>query len=295
MISAHSAPLDVRIPTADGLNLLGWHWKTANPRGLLVVAHGFGEHGGCYRHVAEALGPESRMDVLSPDLRGHGRSPGKRGVVRDFSELVSDLFSAVQWIQSERPNLPTFLLSHSNGGLVALRLAMDPVKSKTLAGLIASNPALQVSTPVPRYKLWLGRILYWLAPEMTLGAKLNADILTHDPAIRLDHMTDPLRHSRISAPLFFGMLDAGRFVVRHADQITLPLLLILSGQDQVIDPIASQLAFDKFASADKSLAFFPDMLHEPLNEIDREQVFGEIIPWLNARIALVDGTVRNQV
>ena len=157
MLTTQSPPSDVSIPTPDGLVLRGWHWARPNPRGVVVVSHGFGEHGGCYRHVAEALGPALEVDFVAPDLRGHGRSPGRRGVVGRYEELTSDLRAVLAWAESERPGLPRFVLGHSNGGQVALRLALEDGDGP--AGLILSNPSLQVVVPVPRYKLRIGRFL----------------------------------------------------------------------------------------------------------------------------------------
>src|SRR5690349_18953151 len=97
MVEAQSPPCDVSIPSEDGTTLRGWHWRRPDPRGVLVIAHGFGEHGGTYRHVVEALGPPLELDVVAPDLRGHGRSPGRRGVVRRYGDLVSDVRAALYW------------------------------------------------------------------------------------------------------------------------------------------------------------------------------------------------------
>src|SRR3954463_2709603 len=125
MLTAQGTPRDVTLSTGDGNALRAWYWTRRSPRAALVVAHGFGEHGGCYRHVAEALGPALEIDILAPDFRGHGRSPGRRGVIRRYAELVSDLRGALDWVARSRPGLPRFVLGHSNGGQVALRVALD--------------------------------------------------------------------------------------------------------------------------------------------------------------------------
>jgi alpha-beta hydrolase superfamily lysophospholipase len=282
MITTQSPPRDVVIPTPDGLSLRGWHWTRPSPRGLLIIAHGFGEHGGCYRHVAEALSPALEMDIVSPDLRGHGRSPGRRGVVGRYEDLISDLHAAILWARDARPGLPSYILAHSNGGQLALRLALESDAAPD--GLIVSNPSLKLATRVARPKLLIGQVLRRFAPAVTLGAKLNAEILTSDPAMKREHETDPLRHSRISAPLYFGMVEGGRLVSARAQEIELPLLMILGGLDQVIDPEESRLVFERFSSADKTLRIFPEMLHEPLNDVGREQVFADIISWLDPRL-----------
>ena len=40
----------------------------------MIVSHGFAEHGGCYRRVAEVLGTRLELDVIAVDYRGHGRA-----------------------------------------------------------------------------------------------------------------------------------------------------------------------------------------------------------------------------
>ncbi|WP_406701030.1 lysophospholipase [Singulisphaera sp. Ch08] len=282
MMTTQSPPRDVVIPTPDGLSLRGWHWTRPNPRGILVIAHGFGEHGGCYRHVADALGPALELDILSPDLRGHGRSPGPRGVVSRYEDLISDLYAAVVWARQVQPGLPTYILGHSNGGQLTLRLALEP--DAALDGVVVINPSIKLATHVAYHKLLIGRFLRQFAPSVTLGAKLNTEILTSDPAMKREHQTDPLRHSRISAPLFFGMVEGGQLLAEHAGEFTLPLLMILGGLDQVIAPEPSRLVFERIASDDKTLLMYPKMLHEPLNEVGREQVFADIISWLSPRL-----------
>jgi alpha-beta hydrolase superfamily lysophospholipase len=282
-----SPPRDVTIRSADGTELRGWLWTRRAPRGVLVIAHGFGEHGGCYRHVAEVLGPALEVDVLSFDQRGHGRSPGRRGVVRHFDHLIADVRAGVAWASERYPALPRFLLGHSNGGLLSLILLVrqphDP-DAGPLSGLIVSNPAIQIVTPISRPKLLVGRLLLHGAPWVTLGGKLDPTLLTRDPASQREHTTDPLRHSRISPPLFFGMEAAGRAVAEGAAAVTLPVLMLLGGADPVIDAVTSQRVFERLGSPDRTLKLYPEMLHEPLNEVGRERVLADIEEWLGARI-----------
>jgi len=290
MITAQSPPRDVLIPSADGTVLRGWYWTRPEPRGVLVIAHGFGEHGGCYRHVAEVLGPALDLDILAPDQRGHGRSAGRRGIVRRYGELLADVRAALDWTARDQPPLPRFLLGHSNGGLLAMVLMLDSDQagmSADLAGVIVSNPSLQIVTPIPTLKRALGRFLLHAAPWVTLPGKLDPALLTRDPAMQREHQVDPLRHSRISPPLFFGMDEAGPRVIRDAGAITRPILMLLGGSDPVIDPAASTRAFERLGSADKTLKVYPEMLHEPLNELGREQVFADVEGWLRPRLERV--------
>jgi alpha-beta hydrolase superfamily lysophospholipase len=279
----------VEIDAPGGLALRGWYWPRPAPRGVLVIAHGFGEHAGCYAHVAEALGPALELDVVAVDQRGHGRSPGRRGVVRHYMDLAADVETSLAWAASGRPGLPRYLLGHSNGGLLALALALTRWQNGTCinepVGLIVSNPALRIATPVPAAKLLLGRILNRVAPWVTLPGYIDAAQMTRDPEFQRAHETDPLRHSRISAPLYFGMSSWGETVNASAAGITLPVLMLLGGADPVIDAETSRRFFERLASADKTLHYYPPMLHEPLNELQRAQVFADIEAWLRPRLA----------
>ena len=66
----------------DGVRLSGFISAPEKPKAVMSLVHGFGEH--CMRYVpmAEDLNAQG-IAVVAIDLRGHGRSEGKRGVCRD--------------------------------------------------------------------------------------------------------------------------------------------------------------------------------------------------------------------
>ena len=273
---------DLVLTASDGATLLARLWSGPKPRGVLLIAHGFGEHGGSYRHVAEALVRSPGVDVLAFDFRGHGRSGGRRGVVRRHADLTLDLAAAVAWAKAERPGLPRFVLGHSNGGLVAIGAVLG--RDLGLAGLILSNPSLRLTADAPAWKLMVGRVLLRLAPWVTLDAGISDSDLTHDPEALAAIVVDPLRHSRISPPFFFGMTAAGPEALARAGEIRLPTLVILGESDPITDPAAGRHFFDRLASPDKALEAYPEMRHEPLNEVGREAVIGDIGRWIGERL-----------
>jgi alpha-beta hydrolase superfamily lysophospholipase len=282
MARSPSAVREIEVRAADGVMLKGRWWPRAEPRGAVIVAHGFGEHGGTYRHVAGALGTALDLEVIAVDFRGHGLSPGRRGVVRRYEELTGDLRSVWEWAARRNPDLPRFLLGHSNGGQVALRLALEG--QARIDGMIVSNPALRLAMSIPPHKLRLGKLLLRYAPWMSLSGQIPADRLTRDPDMQREHRTDPLRHNRMSAPLFFGMLNGGEMLMARAGEIQTSILMLVGGQDPVVDPAGARELFDRLGSEDKTLLLYPKMLHEPFHEVGREQVLDDLVRWIEPRL-----------
>jgi alpha-beta hydrolase superfamily lysophospholipase len=273
---------EIEVLAPDELALRGRWWYREQPRGVVVVSHGFGEYGGIYHRVAAALGNALALDVIAVDYRGHGRSEGHRGVVRRYEDLVGDLQNVLDWVGRNAAPGPRFLLAHSNGGQVALRLLLqDP---QDVSGVIVTNPALKVVLPVSPVKRLIGRFLLKFAPAVTLKGELRPELLTSDPVIQREHLTDSLHHSRMSAPLYFGMIEGGEMLRARAGAIRTPILILVGGRDHVIDPSAAHEFYERLGSADKTLLVYPEMLHEPLNELGRQRVFDDIIGWLGTRL-----------
>jgi lysophospholipase len=203
-------------------------------------------------------------------------------MVNRYEDLCDDLRAAVAWAARERPGLTRFALGHSNGGQVVLRSILEG--GLDVAGVVLSNPALRVASPIPRWKLGVGRALRRFAPGVTLRTDIDLATLTRDPAMIAARRDDPLRHSRVNGPLFFGLVEGGATIHRRAAEIAAPILLVLGESDPIIDAAFSSEVFDRLGSADKTRVTFPEALHEPLNDLDRGAVLDAIGRWLAARL-----------
>jgi alpha-beta hydrolase superfamily lysophospholipase len=269
-------------PAEDGTPLAARVWRKEGSRGVLVVAHGVGEHAGCYDTLGGTFLRPAGADVVAFDFRGHGRSPGRRGVVRHYDDLLGDLRAALRWAAREWEGRPVFLLGHSNGGQVAARVAAAP--PVPLSGLILSNPALGLRVDVPRWKLRLGRILQRVAPGVTLPTGLDDAQMTAHPVEIAIRRADPLRHDRISPPLFFGMLEGAPRALADAGRLELPILLILGGSDPVTDPAAARAFLDRVASADRMVKTYEEMRHEPFHEVGCGDPLRAVATWVRDRL-----------
>jgi lysophospholipase len=80
------------------------------------------------------------------------------------------------------------------------------------------------------------------------------------------------------------MVAGGEMLVARAGELRLSILLLIGGQDPVINPQATREFHERVGSDDKTLLISPKMLHEPFNELGREQVFDDLSRWLAQRI-----------
>lgn len=269
------------IPTADGLTLRGTRWRldtSAAPSHVVIIAHGLGEYHERYAKLAEVLAKEAGSDVVAFDFRGHGRSPGRRGVVRRYEDFQRDWDGAAAWVRDRYPQAPIIALGHSNGGLIVLQWALNHPGG--VDGIVLSNPMLRLAVSAPRWKIALGRLLLTVAPWITLATPLRPDHLSRDPQIQSHVRDDPHVHNRISPPLYFGMIEAGREAEARFGEIPAPILLLLSGADPIVDHQAALAAFERSANPRKTLILLPEAVHELFQDLERDRVMSETAAWV---------------
>ena len=271
--------LSEQFAAADGLLLTRQVWRPEEgTTAVLALLHGYGEHGGRYRELAVELA-ERGLAVHVYDLRGHGRSGGRRGHVKRFSEYLDDTAVYLDAVRREDPGLPLFLLGHSMGGLVAALFAEQ--RADGLAGLILSAPFLRIAIEVPPLKVRAARVASLVAPTLDIGNPVDAAGLSHDEAVVTAYRTDPLNHYKATARWAAEVLVAQRAALASAAAITLPLLVMYGEADPVADPGGARELFAEVASADKTERAYPGYYHEIFNEAGRGAPIADLVAWLD--------------
>ena len=115
----------ISFASSDGVQLYGELFAAPSPRGAALVLHGYAEHAGRYREVANVL-VQAGLTTLTFDQRGHGRAHGSRGHVRRFAEFLEDVKAALAELDRRAGELPLALVCHSHGSLIGLRVLADP-------------------------------------------------------------------------------------------------------------------------------------------------------------------------
>lgn len=278
--------MNTTLTTADGLALHVREWPVAAPRGTVLIVHGLGEHIGRYVHVAAHLNGLG-WHVVGYDHRGHGRSGGAKGRLREGDDLVRDLAGVIDAVRAEQPG-PLLLLGHSLGGLIAARfvaegLAPSPAAwQRPVDALVLSSPAIDPGMNAVQ-KLLLA-VTGPLLPDLAVNNGLQPAWISRDPAVVQAYTSDPLVHERITPKLARFIVDGGRFVLRQAARWKVPTLLLYAGRDRCVAPGGSA-AFA--AAAPRPVVTsreFPALFHEIFNEPEQAQVFAALDDWLVARM-----------
>jgi alpha-beta hydrolase superfamily lysophospholipase len=272
--------------TDDGLQLYAQGWQPhVEPKGVVCLVHGLGEHSGRYAHLAAFLN-QAGYALLAFDLRGHGQSEGQRGHAPSYEALLDDISQLLAEAAERYPNHPRFLYGHSLGGNLVIGQLVGPYaphRRPNLAGVIATGPLLRTAFEPPAWKLTLGKIMYNLWPTFSMANELDRQGLSRDPEVVRAYEVDPLVHDRVSARLAMDMLQAGVWALEHAGELSLPLLLMHGGADRLTSAQASG-EFAAQAGNVCTLRIWDGFYHEIHNEPEQEQVFEYLLEWLNDKL-----------
>ena len=268
----------------DGLKLFCQKWLSKDAKGVVIIAHGLGEHSSRYNHLLEELAGKD-ISFYALDHRGHGRSEGKRGHISSFTDFTTDLDSLVDMARRENPSIPLILLGHSMGGVIAFQYVLQ--HPQALDALILSSAGLIPILDVPGWLQSLVKVLSRIAPGLTISNGLDASGLSHDQSIVTQYLNDPLVHDKVTVRWFTEFIAAGQESLSRAGELSLPLLIIHGQNDPIVDYKGSVKAMELASSPDKTLHVFEGLLHETMNEPQelRQEVLTRVGDWIMAHLS----------
>lgn len=280
MTATAIAPATEQWLDGSGGKIFTRHWEPESAaKANLVLCHGVNSHGGQYIRAGETFAARG-FAVTALDLRGRGKSDGERFYIDSIDDYVSDLALAIELGRSKHPDLPLYLLGHSAGGVTAVTYALD--HQDKLNGLICESFAFRVYAP--NFALKLLEAVDHIAPHAHV-LKLKMEDFSRDPEWVAQLNADPLTKDEVQpVGTVAAFARSGERFEREFERITLPVLILHGTADKATRPDGSQEFFDKAGSTDKSLKFYESHYHDLLNDLGREEVFDDIVTWIDERV-----------
>ncbi|MBQ6602935.1 MAG: lysophospholipase [Eubacterium sp.] len=268
--------MEKMIQSFDGTKLYMKKETDAQNRAVAVIVHGLAEHQGRYDYVAERL-HEAGIGTYRFDHRGHGRSEGERTFLNDYNELLDDTNVIVDMAIAENPDLPIFVIGHSMGGFTVAGYGVK-YPDKRLAGFITSGAAVapgstDAGNAFPEDADVHARI------ENSLGSGVCSVQEVVDW-----YGKDPYNEMSIALGLFIQMGKGMEWLSENIHKFAYPVLMLHGEKDALVNVSATFRFFEKAASEDRQMKIYGGLFHEIFNEYCKEEVVGDVISWINARI-----------
>ena len=278
-------------------------------KAVVQIVHGIAEFVERYDEFARFLNDQGFL-VVAEDHMGHGQSINGEGIQGYFHggwfSAVKDTYHLLEETKAQNPEVPYILFGHSMGSFMA-RTILCQYPDSGIAGAIICGTGWQPTFALPA----LIRVIDGLCKkngETKPNAKLHNmifggynkkvehvrtefDWLTRDAKIVDAYVEHPLCGFQASAGLLREMMK-GIYFIQKPENLAqmrkdLPVFFIAGGHDPVgsyskgVHSCAE--AFRKAGMTDVSVRIYPMGRHEILNEINRQDVFGDIRKWIEKK------------
>ena len=283
-------------------------WIGPQPKAVIELVHGMAEHSGRYGHFARFLAGNG-FAVYANDHAGHGMSARQQGYFAARSGwecVVKDLDALMDEAAQAHPGLPLLLMGHSMGSFLSRSYMArygEKLAGCVLCGTMGRNPAiktgkalaaLQCKTKGPRS---IGKMLDKISTDVYNKRIKNpvntAAWLSTDDQVCIDFAADAMCGFPFTAQGYYDLFTGLTEVTapQWAGRVPkgLPVFLV-AGEE---DPVGSYGAGPRQVAEDLRAAgvqqvdckIYPGMRHEILNEIGKEQVYSDVLGWLQGVLA----------
>ncbi|RKF51697.1 alpha/beta hydrolase [Bacillus wiedmannii] len=297
------------VTALDGSEIYLRKWlPERDPRGIIQIAHGMTEHAGVYTDFIAAL-LEAGYGVYAHDHKGHGKTVKREEDYGHFepnvgwSKAVSDVIFVSETIRKEQ-TCPLFLLGHSMGSFLSRRAVQ--LKGELYDGFLISgtggNPGLlgsightvatiemklrgaKTKSPMLNF-LSFGNFNSHFKPNRTKFDWLSSDNNQVDKYIA-DPLCGFICTTSFYRELFSGVLEVNKLEEYKKTPSNLPIHIFSGDRDPVGDMGKGVKEvyenYKKCGVKDVTLRLYENGRHEMFHEVNRDEVFQDLISWLDA-------------
>ncbi len=303
-----------RFPSCDGQHQIfarRWEPGEGTPRGVIQIVHGISEYIDRYAGAARFLS-EHGFVVVGSDHLGHGRTATGAEEYGFFCQrngwhtVSGDVRRLRTLMGQQYPDLPYFILGHSMGSFLARTYLIDwpgTVTGAIISGTGQEAPAMvgagwHLSNIICKlsgartHSKMIEQIAFGAYNKQYAPARTRADWISRDEEVVDAYIADPLCSFMPSAGMFRDMMEGLRYIAKKSNlskmDPTTPILFISGDKDPVgQNGKTVRKVVDFFHNAgceDTVVHLYPGGRHEMLNEINREEVYADVLAWLESKL-----------
>lgn len=265
------------ISSSDGIKLFIRDYSLQNSNKVILIIHGLGEHSGRYLKLIQDFN-DKNISVFTIDIRGHGKSEGKRGHSPFYQQLMNDIQCFIEHVTKKIPDQKYFLYGHSFGGNLVINYSFQ--ENKKINGIIATSPLIKPSIAPSRIVLFMGKLFKKIVPSLILSNGININGISRNMQVINDYRNDPLIHNKVSVQLGLDIISSGIYALENSQYITVPMIVFHGKNDGLTSYSASQKLVQNSGPNIKFIGF-DDAYHEIHNEPEKVELLRNIFNWIN--------------
>lgn len=297
----------------DGHKIFVYCWNNVSePKAVVQIFHGMAEHAGRYKRLAEYLNTKGFI-VYANDHRGHGKTAGTiedLGYIGEdgFNRIVEDQHIIKEVIKEKYSELPIFVLGHSFGSFVAQEYITR--YGDEIQGVILSGSALMKGIDVTLGKfiatieksIFVDKKKSNLMDKLSFGSynkkikdsKLQFEWLSTDLEEVKKYDDDPLCGTVFTTGFFYNFFTGLSKLYKKdkLDKIPRKLpIFILSGDEDPVGKYGKLVRklydlYNNLGIEDVTMKLYKDGRHEMINETNRQEVYKDILSWINECLSI---------
>ncbi|MCI7510669.1 MAG: alpha/beta fold hydrolase [Oscillospiraceae bacterium] len=283
----------------------------AEPRAIVQIIHGIAEYIDRYDEFMSFLA-DNGIIAVGTDHLGHGKSieseeqTGFFAYDNGWDYVVRDEEVLRLAMHENYPELPIIVFGHSMGSFMARTLLIrypDAFNAAIISGTGNQGAALvngglfmgNLVTGLKgahHYSKFLNNLAFGSYNKIYDNPKTEYDWLSRDEANVQKYIDDPLCGFIPSCSLFRDMMTGVKFITNKKNLTAMNKDMPVYFMSGDMDPVGEcgkgvQKAYNNFLEAgmkDVSIKLYPGGRHEMLNEINKDEVYTDILAWLDSKI-----------
>lgn len=301
------------LPMKDGHEVFVTKWweETMKPRAVIQFSHGMAEHIKRYEAFAQFL-VDNGIYLVGNDHRGHGRTGEKSGNSGYFAEnngfekVVEDLKEVYDHVRVQYPSVPIFLMGHSMGSFLVRRFLQcfqADIHGVILSGTGGNSPiSLSIAKLIATLQIkkygtlaesqLLNRLTTGSYNKKFVNAETEFEWLSRDPQQIKNYIDDTYCGKPATTSFYYDLYDGLKRIQEDKEvkkvQKNIPFYLFSGDMDPVgnyskgVSGLIKQMKKHGIIEIDYKI--YKDGRHEMLNEVNRDEVFKDLLQWLEKQL-----------